>query len=122
MNPSGGPEVLYWLTPPKVKVVGDGSSIQKPLYIHHSSTTMLEGVEMSWIYEHFSGSNEIMDTAWADRITIRTEQIGKRIFDIAALSMPDGSKRTAYFDVTRYRKWPTRKPILGNVHGDSTPE
>jgi hypothetical protein len=104
LSPHGGPEFLYWFSPPKVEVVGDGSSPETPLQIRHSAASALNDVESSWLFRHYGTTYEVMDQTFDARVTVRTERIGKHVMDIATLAMPDGSTRIAYFDVTDYRK------------------
>ena len=85
-------------------MVGNGSSADTPVHIRHSATVYLFDDEASWLYEHYATTYEIMDAKFDARVKVVTEHQGKRVLDIATLAMPDGSTRTAYFDVTDYRK------------------
>lgn len=85
-------------------MVGEGSSSEAPVHIRHSATIYLFDDEAGWLYRHYATSREIMDQAFDARVKVRTERVGTQVLDIAILAMPDGSTRTAYFDVTDYRK------------------
>ena len=104
LSPHGGPRFLNAFTPPNVEVVGDGSSPETPLHIRYSATADLNQVESSWLFRHYAATYEIMDPAFDARVKFRTERKGTQVLDIATLAMPDDSTRTAYFDVTDYRK------------------
>jgi hypothetical protein len=103
-SPHGGPEFLNWFTPPEVEMVGNGSSAETPVHIRHSKTVNLFDDEASWLYNHYATTYEVMDSTFDARVKVITEHQGQHILDIATLAMPDGSIRTAYFDVTDYRK------------------
>jgi hypothetical protein len=104
LSPHGGPEILYWFTPPNAEAVGNGLSPEDPLHIRHATTDRLFIVEASWLFEHYASTYEIMDQTFDARVKVKTKRTRKQVLDIATLAMPDGSTRTAYFDVTDYRK------------------
>jgi hypothetical protein len=103
-SPHGGSVFLDWLMPPKVEMVGNGSSAETPVHIRHSATVNLFDDEASWLYEHYATTYEVMNSTFDARVKVVSEHQGSHILDIATLAMPDSSTRTAYFDVTDYRK------------------
>jgi hypothetical protein len=102
-SPHGGPACLYWFMPPAPTVTGDGSSPESALRIRHASSRDLPAVESSWLFRRYATTYEIMDRAFEARVNVKTEQIGKRVYHLATLAMPDGTTRIAYFDVTDFR-------------------
>ena len=102
--------VLYWFTPPAPKVTGVGSSPELPLRIKHASKDNLQAVEASWLFRQYAGPNEVMDDKFYQRLKFETQQADKKVYDVATLTMADGTVRVAYFDVTNYRRCRYERP------------
>lgn len=72
---------------------GDGSTPQKAVQILGATESTGIKAEYQWLDAHYPG--------WKGRDQSLLNQ-DKRIYDVMDFVMPDGSKRTVYFDITDY--------------------
>ena len=85
----------------------DGSSYETALRILRVPKSSLVEAEKGWLYEKYwmrlKPAHSIEDF---ERSTQHcTERRGKSVYDIVTLTLPNGEKHIAYFEVTNYRYW-----------------
>jgi len=128
-SPHGGPAALYWpsaigpkggssYSTPRIEGT-DGSSPETAFTVHTQNKEYLVSDEMSWVHDLYwwplmhGRPHTDYPESWEEfrpNATHETKRIGRRVYDVVNLRLPNGESRTNFFDVSWQRRdWPRVK-------------
>jgi hypothetical protein len=106
-TPDGGASWVF-VTYCPVVAGGDGLSYQTAVRFKKGQAGYLATAESDWVrdkywYPMMPKSDDSLEKFYHSTGTA-TENHDDRVYDIVTVSLPDGEKKTVYFDVTNYMK------------------